>query len=96
MGDDTMFPDKTYFTGKPTVTLKTNYIRNSIRASRRDGDNLIKTAKTVLDPERRNWYNYINENIDKINNLSHSTLFGIRTYLAHHGIKHDTNNRQRF
>jgi ABC-type dipeptide/oligopeptide/nickel transport system ATPase component len=76
MGDDTMFPDKTYFKDKPTITMKSNYISNSIRASRRDGDKLIDTAKTVLDPERKNWYNYINKNIDKINNLSHSTLFG--------------------
>ncbi len=87
MGDDTMFPDKNYFKDKPTITMKNNYIRNSIRASRRDGDKLIDTAKTVLDPKRKNWYNYINKNIDKINNLSHSTLFGNRTYLAHHGIK---------
>ena len=57
MGDDTMFPDKNYFKDKPTITMKNNYIYNSIRASRRDGDKLIDTAKTVLDPKRKNWYN---------------------------------------
>lgn len=87
MGDDTMFPDKTYFTDKPTVTLKSRYIRDSIRASRRDGEKVINTAKTIIDPERKHWYDYIDQNIDKINQLEHNELFGVKTYLAHHGIK---------
>ncbi len=78
MADDTMFPDKVYFKDRPVVTLHTNKTRSAWRAATRDKSNPIDIVKDLTDKERSEWYDYVEEGlnkIDKANSVKHS-LFG--------------------
>lgn len=83
MADDTMFPDKGYFKNRPVVTLHTNKTRSAWRAATRDKSNPIDIFKDLTDKERSEWYDYVEEGLDKIdkaNSIKHS-LFGERVVL---------------
>ena len=68
MADDTMFPNKRYFKTRPTITLHTRKLRSAVRAAKRDKTNLKDFIKDVTDKDRYEWYDYIEENLKKINN----------------------------
>ena len=90
MIDETMYPDKQYFKDRPVITLKTGKIKSSARAAIRDGNGIKDTISRFADKERFEWYDQLNEGIDKINSvIEHSELIEISEdgYLMHHGIK---------
>ena len=56
--DETMFPDKHFFDGKPLITMETGVLSSSIRAYKRDN---IKIDKELL-----NWKRYQKQQIKSI------------------------------
>lgn len=69
MADDTMFPDKTYFKTRPTITLHTSKTRSAIRAAVRDKTKLKDVIKDITDKERSDWYDYVNKRLKQIDSL---------------------------
>ena len=61
LGDETLFPDKSYFKNKPVIVTKSNYVMDTVRGGRRDGMNLMKIAGQLTDRERMNWYKQIGD-----------------------------------
>lgn len=106
MGDQTLYPDKNYFNGKPTVVLKGNIVRDTFRADRRDGISLVKTVGRLTDRERWEWYKQVNSTSNAIKYSSiggnmnyiygNTLVLGDSSYLEHHGIKNQKWGVRRF
>lgn len=61
LGDQTLFPDKDYFKGRPLIVTKSNYIVDTIRGGKRDGVSPLKLPGELVDKERINWYRQIDQ-----------------------------------
>ena len=68
MADDTMFPDKRYFKTRPTITLHTRKTISAFRAATRDKTKIKDIWNDITDKDRSEWYNYVNQNLRKIEN----------------------------
>ncbi|MBQ0088997.1 MAG: hypothetical protein KBT27_06665 [Prevotellaceae bacterium] len=73
LSDGTIYPDKSFFKGKPLIIPDTNAIQSFSRASKRDGreGGLIRRALSYNDlPERAKWYMNTNKNMNYLYNVA--------------------------
>ena len=64
LNDETTYPDKTFFKGKPLIVTGTNPVSSFYRANERDGKSSIKSIQSAK--ESIQWYSSMNKSLNTL------------------------------